>query len=99
VQSLGRLRGASQPETFVQLATGGEFLFQRIAPMMAGYSSDVARIASLGVINGHPVTANARGDVALFWPADELSLPPRERTNVVDQIISGLNPNRKELWI
>jgi hypothetical protein len=105
-QSLGGLRGAAQPEAFLRLAAMAEdeddaFLYQRIAQMMTGYSRSVARITELGVVNGLPITATANRDLILFWPADELIWTPRseQTAEAVGQIVDGLKPNRKELWI
>jgi pimeloyl-ACP methyl ester carboxylesterase len=106
VQSLGELQGASQVDTFVRLATTAEveddaFLYQRIAQMMAGYSQNVSRITSLGVVDGLPVAANRQHVIVLCWPADQLLWLPRgERiVTAVDRIVDGLQPSGKQLWI
>ena len=106
VQSLGALKGATQIGSFVILATGADdeddaFVYQRIAQMMAGYSSKVERIAQLGVIDNLPVAATDSRKVLVFFPADKVIWTERseERADVIDSIVESLQPDKKELWI
>ena len=106
VQSLGALKGATQIGSFVILATVADdeddaFVYQRIAQMMAGYSSQVERITQLGVIDNLPVAATDSRKVLLFFPADKMLWTERteERANVIDRIVESLQPDQKELWI
>lgn len=106
VQALGTLRGVSQPEALVRLATVAEdeddaFLYQRIAQMTAGYSQAVERIVQLGVVRGLPVAATASNRLMVFFPADEAIWTEMmvERSAAINAIVDPLEPAGKELWI